>query len=337
MFLSKLVLNIRDRQARCDLARPYELHRTLWRAFPDDDPGRVLFRIDPIEWRCRPSSWFSPTSGPDGSGWTRDRPITCWRLRNSSRFEPSFTPASACASACGPTPPRRSRARRRSNGWPAPGHGEPKTPSARAAARTSRSPGCFTREKQGGFRIPGEWVATDERPPMPNFRVDVIPEGWVRCGKNGHADGRFFAVRFEGVLRGDRSRPVSANRRTRRQSGLRPKAFGFRPALLAPVGGIEPCEPLHELPRFQRPLELPVSRTRPPRPGSHRPDLSQRRRATPPCPSTSSASSCSGRASASRHAAVKALAANNCLLAWVGENGVRLYAHSTGGTFMPAG
>jgi CRISPR-associated protein Cas1 len=33
------------------------------------------------------------------------------------------------------------------------------------------------------------------------------------------------------------------------------------------------------------------------------------------------------------HAAVKALAANNCLLAWVGEDGVRMYAHSTGGTF----
>jgi len=33
------------------------------------------------------------------------------------------------------------------------------------------------------------------------------------------------------------------------------------------------------------------------------------------------------------HAAVKALAANNCLLAWVGEQGIRLYAHSTGGTF----
>src|SRR5262245_50777365 len=33
------------------------------------------------------------------------------------------------------------------------------------------------------------------------------------------------------------------------------------------------------------------------------------------------------------HAAVKALAANNCLLAWVGEEGVRMYAHSTGGTF----
>lgn len=33
------------------------------------------------------------------------------------------------------------------------------------------------------------------------------------------------------------------------------------------------------------------------------------------------------------HAAVKALAGNNCLLAWVGEEGVRLYAHSTGGTY----
>ena len=31
--------------------------------------------------------------------------------------------------------------------------------------------------------------------------------------------------------------------------------------------------------------------------------------------------------------AIKALAANNCLVAWVGENGIRLYAHSTGGTF----
>jgi CRISPR-associated protein Cas1 len=33
------------------------------------------------------------------------------------------------------------------------------------------------------------------------------------------------------------------------------------------------------------------------------------------------------------HAAVKALAANACLLAWVGQEGVRMYAHSTGATF----
>ncbi len=33
------------------------------------------------------------------------------------------------------------------------------------------------------------------------------------------------------------------------------------------------------------------------------------------------------------HAAVKALAGNNCLLAWTGVDGQRLYAHSTGGTY----
>jgi CRISPR system Cascade subunit CasE len=35
---------------------------------------------------------------------------------------------------------------------------------------------------------------------VPNFRVDLIPEGWVRCGKEDHSGGRFLAVRFEGVL-----------------------------------------------------------------------------------------------------------------------------------------
>ena len=50
MHLSRLTLNPRHRQARQDLAAPYELHRTLLRAFPDREdggPGRVLFRIEP--------------------------------------------------------------------------------------------------------------------------------------------------------------------------------------------------------------------------------------------------------------------------------------------------
>jgi len=33
------------------------------------------------------------------------------------------------------------------------------------------------------------------------------------------------------------------------------------------------------------------------------------------------------------HAAIKALSRNNCLLAWTGQDGVRLYAASTGGTY----
>ena len=50
MYLSQLILDPRRRDVRRDLASPYELHRTLLRAFPSRDaggPGRVLFRVEP--------------------------------------------------------------------------------------------------------------------------------------------------------------------------------------------------------------------------------------------------------------------------------------------------
>jgi CRISPR system Cascade subunit CasE len=55
MFLSRLTLNPRNAQVRTELARPYEMHRTLLNAFPqskvrverdDDDAAGVLFRVD---------------------------------------------------------------------------------------------------------------------------------------------------------------------------------------------------------------------------------------------------------------------------------------------------
>jgi len=55
MYLSRLTLNPRSAQVRSELARPYEMHRTLSRAFPqdafrktrdDDDAAGVLFRVD---------------------------------------------------------------------------------------------------------------------------------------------------------------------------------------------------------------------------------------------------------------------------------------------------
>jgi CRISPR system Cascade subunit CasE len=51
MHLSKLVLNPRSRDVRRDLASPYNLHRTILRAFPDAQdggPGRVLFRVEEL-------------------------------------------------------------------------------------------------------------------------------------------------------------------------------------------------------------------------------------------------------------------------------------------------
>lgn len=46
MYLSHLILNPRSRQARRDAAEPYEMHRTLMRAFPDPGADRMLWRLD---------------------------------------------------------------------------------------------------------------------------------------------------------------------------------------------------------------------------------------------------------------------------------------------------
>ena len=49
MYLSKIEVNPMNRLGRKDLADPYELHRTIMRAFPsveDGGPGRVLFRLE---------------------------------------------------------------------------------------------------------------------------------------------------------------------------------------------------------------------------------------------------------------------------------------------------
>lgn len=49
MYLSRLILNPRSRRVQRELARPYEMHRSIMRAFPDSLQGgeeRVLWRVD---------------------------------------------------------------------------------------------------------------------------------------------------------------------------------------------------------------------------------------------------------------------------------------------------
>lgn len=49
MYLSRLVLNPRNRRVQRELARPYEMHRSIMRAFPDglrSGEERVLWRVD---------------------------------------------------------------------------------------------------------------------------------------------------------------------------------------------------------------------------------------------------------------------------------------------------
>jgi len=48
MYLSQLILDPRSRRTQAELTHPYEMHRTLMQAFPDElhEDERVLFRVD---------------------------------------------------------------------------------------------------------------------------------------------------------------------------------------------------------------------------------------------------------------------------------------------------
>lgn len=231
MFLSRLVLNPRDRRARRDLGSPYEMHRTILSAgfdgVPTTDLGRVLFRAD---------------ADPTG----RTPPVV---LVQSGR-EPSWAnlpPGYAHDAAAKPFDPQfragqKLRFRLRAN------------PTKRVAVGNAvlgptlggKRIGLFTEPDQlrwllrradvSGFRVPGSWVpATDpetgEPKQLPNFRVDAIPEGRAFNGKTG-ASGWFLAVRFEGIL--EVTDPV-AFRHTLVAGIGSAKGFGFGLLSVAPA------------------------------------------------------------------------------------------------------
>lgn len=197
MFLSKLVLNLRDPKARHDLARPYEMHRSLMVGYPYqrvDNRCDLLFRVEPER------------SGPPVViVQTRDEPD--WsRLPAGYLCEPEQAKSLDLPVRSG----QRLRFRLRAN------------PTKRVAAKNERLGGVMAGKRigllteadqvrwllrkgeTGGFHIPGQWIDGKDQKTgapiqLPNFRVDAVSEGRDRNGKPGH-DGEFLAIRFEGVL-----------------------------------------------------------------------------------------------------------------------------------------
>ena len=88
MFLSQLIFNQKNRNARRDLAMPYEFHRTVSRAFPSaaaGGPGRVLFRIEADSDRVPPTALVQSEKRPDwsyldGTDYAIVRPVKDVRL-----------------------------------------------------------------------------------------------------------------------------------------------------------------------------------------------------------------------------------------------------------------
>jgi CRISPR system Cascade subunit CasE len=230
VFLSKLILNGRDRRVRFVLARPYDMHRTLMNGYPHlrvEHRCDLLFRVEP-----------SRAGPPVVLVQTRDRPD--W-----SALPPGYLVQEA---DCKPlelpvTPDQRLRFRLRAN------------PTKRVAAKNEhlggvmvgRRVGLATEAEQlrwllrkaaaGGFRIPGAWVdaqdpETGEPVQLPNFRVDVVPDGRARNDKPDHG-GEFLAVRFDGMLVVTEPELFGDTVAAGVGSG---KAFGFGLLSVAPAG-----------------------------------------------------------------------------------------------------
>ncbi len=226
MFLSRFSLNLRDRQVRFDLARPYEMHRTLWNAFPDGEPGRVLFRVDSDPRTGRPTVIVQSENEPEWS-----------RLPDKYLNGPATHKLLELHVVAG----QRLRFRLRAN------------PTKRVAAKNPHLGGTMLGKRVGllierdqirwllrkadggGFSIPGQWIdagdpETGEPIQLPNFRVDAISEGTLRNVKE--KDSALVAVRFEGVL------AVTDPDHFRQTvfAGIGPgKAFGFGLLSVAPL------------------------------------------------------------------------------------------------------
>lgn len=203
MFLSKLVLNVRDRQARYDLARPYELHRTLCSAFPDNEPGRILFRIDSDRMGARPFVLVQSDLRPQWQRLDQRGPHYLLTPPELKEFQPSFTRGQRLRFRLRANPTRKVASLSKVERLAGAGGEEGNTKNGRRLAllcEDEQVAWLLQKGAKGGFHIPGEWREEEDGRKMPNFRVEVIPEGWVRCGKEGHSEGRFFAVRFDGVL-----------------------------------------------------------------------------------------------------------------------------------------
>lgn len=92
MYLSRLLLNPRCRQVRRELAEPYEMHRTLLRAFPENMAAggeRVLFRVDTERETGVPTVLVQSLTPPDWSGLTAGRDYYL-RPVETKEFDPAF-------------------------------------------------------------------------------------------------------------------------------------------------------------------------------------------------------------------------------------------------------
>ena len=232
--LSQLVLDPGSRQARRDLASPYELHRTLARAFPDADGDRhrarhgVLFRVeDPV-----PSGvpvLVQSTTAPD---WSRLPAGYAARLDGPKTVEPALHQGQRLRFRLLANPVRRTNVAR--PGKPDRVHRQPLVhplPDPAAGRPDGYLAWLLRQADAHGFSLPVTVGPYGPEPLVSHVPVRTAPRRATGestpKGKVGH-----FGVRFDGALSVIDPEALSASV----GKGIGPaKAFGFGLLSLAPA------------------------------------------------------------------------------------------------------
>ncbi len=193
MYLSRLTLNPRTRRVQRELANPYELHRTLLRAFPEQLPAseRVLFRVDVDERTGVPTVLLQSHTAPDWA-WLGEPGAAHYLLQapESKPFTLTFAPELQLSF------------RLRAN--PTIKHSAPGEKQGRRDPlyREEEQRAWLERKgAQGGFRIVQLHIAgegnTYGRQPLPKAEIS---EGEADTAQPKFRKLTLHAVRFEGVL-----------------------------------------------------------------------------------------------------------------------------------------
>ncbi|RDI95464.1 type I-E CRISPR-associated protein Cas6/Cse3/CasE [Meiothermus sp. QL-1] len=176
MWVSKLVLNLRSKAARRDLANPYQMHRTLSKAVSQalkEGKERLLWRLEPTRGLEAPVVLVQTLTEPDWSVLEKDYA----EVFPPKPFNPVLQEGQVLRFRLRANPSKRAKDR-----------GE------RVALKTPAEKISWLERKlaEGGFRL----HTNEEEGPM----VRILQDNFLEVRKSGHLI-QVQAVLFEGTLK----------------------------------------------------------------------------------------------------------------------------------------
>lgn len=182
MYLSKLIMSREDPRALRSIANPYEMHRTIWRAFPDagnGGPGRVLFRVEPLATGKPVVVLVQSQRQPDWGPLLNERIVL---EAECKRFEPAFAAGQLLRFRLIANPSKKITDRERTDA-----RGQPKKARVGLFGEANQRAWLERKARESGFelcehRVSSRWNSDGRKP-------DASP--YIR----------HHAVVFEGILR----------------------------------------------------------------------------------------------------------------------------------------